>query len=331
MNLNTLNPSGVDAVIVDLDGTMVDTMGDFNEALNRMLRDLSLPPIAADQVESMVGKGSEHLLRSVLNHVLTPVDEAQRAIKIEALFAQAWASYQAHYRAINGQCAQVYPGADQGLQALRARGDDVLDQRRAPRGHEQEGREHAVEQQRTGLHRVRDRAVLAGRQRPARRDLQPPLAIADRQRLAPVLAGGQVLRPVGVDLQRQRRTAGLVGQAHDQGAARQRRDRRGQRVAEPEHAAGEAVRFGTGPARRHRLIEHDAGLLAGFLHQAQAGRDRDAAAAARLFQRRVSRTFFCSNAKNDSIAALSPAAPTRPIEPTSPARLRARTNRRERN
>ena len=80
MNLNTLNPSGVDAVIVDLDGTMVDTMGDFNEALNRMLRDLSLPAIAADQVESMVGKGSEHLLRSVLKHVLAPVEQAQAAI-----------------------------------------------------------------------------------------------------------------------------------------------------------------------------------------------------------------------------------------------------------
>ena len=76
MNLNTLNPSGVDAVIVDLDGTMVDTMGDFNEALNRMLRDLSLPPIAADQAENMVGKGSEHLLRSVLKHVLAPVEQA---------------------------------------------------------------------------------------------------------------------------------------------------------------------------------------------------------------------------------------------------------------
>ena len=86
MNLNTLNPSGVDAVIVDLDGTMVDTMGDFNEALNRMLRDLSLPPIAADQAENMVGKGSEHLLRSVLKHVLAPVEQAQAAIKIEALF-----------------------------------------------------------------------------------------------------------------------------------------------------------------------------------------------------------------------------------------------------
>ena len=122
MNLNTLNPSGVDAVIVDLDGTMVDTMGDFNEALNRMLRDLSLPAIAADQVESMVGKGSEHLLRSVLKHVLAPVEQAQAAIKIEALFPQAWARYQHHYLEINGSHSAVYPGVVQGLQALEGAG-----------------------------------------------------------------------------------------------------------------------------------------------------------------------------------------------------------------
>ena len=122
MTLNTLNPSGVDAVIVDLDGTMVDTMGDFNEALNRMLRDLSLPPIAADQAENMVGKGSEHLLRSVLKHVLALDGSAQSAIKIEEHYPAAWASYQRHYLVINGQYAGVYEGVAAGLQALRARG-----------------------------------------------------------------------------------------------------------------------------------------------------------------------------------------------------------------
>lgn len=54
MNFIPLHPSRVDAVIVDLDGTMVDTMGDFNEALNRMLRDLGLPAIEAERIESMV-------------------------------------------------------------------------------------------------------------------------------------------------------------------------------------------------------------------------------------------------------------------------------------
>ncbi len=45
VTLTTLNPSGVDAVIVDLDGTMVDTMGDFSQALNRMLDDLACRPL----------------------------------------------------------------------------------------------------------------------------------------------------------------------------------------------------------------------------------------------------------------------------------------------
>ncbi|WP_298212982.1 phosphoglycolate phosphatase [Acidovorax sp.] len=114
--------SRVDAVIVDLDGTMVDTMGDFNEAIKRMLAELALPAICAGHIEHMVGKGSEHLLHSVLNHVLEPMDQAQRAIKIESLYPEVWASYQRHYLAINGQYATVYAGVPEGLAALRAVG-----------------------------------------------------------------------------------------------------------------------------------------------------------------------------------------------------------------
>ena len=59
----------IDAVMVDLDGTMVNTLGDFAESLNRMLADLRLSAIAPQAIEHMVGKGSEHLIRSVLAHV----------------------------------------------------------------------------------------------------------------------------------------------------------------------------------------------------------------------------------------------------------------------
>lgn len=116
------NPTPLDAAIIDLDGTMVDTLGDFAEALNRMLCDLELPPIAAQHIERMVGKGSEHLLRSVLNHVLGQMGKAPTAIEIEALYAHAWPSYQRHYLAINGNYARVYPGVEAGLQALRHAG-----------------------------------------------------------------------------------------------------------------------------------------------------------------------------------------------------------------
>jgi hypothetical protein len=46
--------------------------------------------------------------------------------------------------------------------------------------------------------------------------------------------------------------------------------------------------------------------------------------ALRVVQRRRSKTLRCSRAKNDSIAAWSPAEPTWPIEPTSPWRARVR-------
>ena len=114
--------SRVDAAILDLDGTLVDTLGDFAAALGGMLRDLGLPPIDARHIEHMVGKGSEHLLRSVLNHVLAQEGSAQAAIKTEAMYPEAWASYQCHYLAVNGRHAAVYAGVEEGLRALRAAG-----------------------------------------------------------------------------------------------------------------------------------------------------------------------------------------------------------------
>ena len=110
------------AAIVDLDGTMVDTMGDFAEALNRMLADLRLAAIAPAAIEPMVGKGSEHLLRTVLRHVLASAGTEQIESRVEVLYPQAWERYQHHYLAINGQYSRVYEGVEQGLVRLRTQG-----------------------------------------------------------------------------------------------------------------------------------------------------------------------------------------------------------------
>jgi phosphoglycolate phosphatase len=106
---------------------MVDTLGDFEVALNRSLADLDLPPVTRALVERTVGKGSEHLIRSVLTHQLAlpevkglaNVCDARSA---ENLYEPAWQRYQHHYLAINGEFAAVYPGVAEGLQQLRDAG-----------------------------------------------------------------------------------------------------------------------------------------------------------------------------------------------------------------
>jgi phosphoglycolate phosphatase len=121
MNLKRPEFPDLDACIVDLDGTLVDTLGDFELALNHMLGTLDRPPVTRTVIEQLVGKGSEHLIRSVLAHV-----ELQRGVldfvASDDLFQRAWGAYQQHYLRINGRHSTVYAGAIEGLCALRAAG-----------------------------------------------------------------------------------------------------------------------------------------------------------------------------------------------------------------
>jgi len=110
--MNPLHDTALEAAIVDLDGTMVDTVGDFEVALRRALADLGWPPVGRDFIARTVGKGSEYLLVRTLEQVGAPA----------GLYDQAWARYQHHYIDINGEYSTVYPGVVEGLRALRARG-----------------------------------------------------------------------------------------------------------------------------------------------------------------------------------------------------------------
>ena len=52
---------------------MVDTLGDFVQALQRMVADLPLPyrdfVVEQSLVERLVGKGSENLIKGLLAHI----------------------------------------------------------------------------------------------------------------------------------------------------------------------------------------------------------------------------------------------------------------------
>lgn len=117
----------IEAVIFDLDGTLVNTLGDFQVALHRTMADLGLPPVSDALIEQTIGKGSEHLIRSLLAHQLSRPEvkgagQACAALTVDALFDRAWQRYQHHYLAINGQFANVYPGVAEVLTELAANG-----------------------------------------------------------------------------------------------------------------------------------------------------------------------------------------------------------------
>lgn len=133
MNRVVVARSQLDAAIIDLDGTLVDTLGDFVAALNLMLEALACEPgasalegqrVSLTAIEPMVGKGSEHLIASVLQHLLSgrASTKAVQDPRVAALFPVAMDLYQAHYRAINGRFSTLYPGVQEGMAQLKASG-----------------------------------------------------------------------------------------------------------------------------------------------------------------------------------------------------------------
>lgn len=109
----TVNPlPPPQAFLIDLDGTLVDTLGDFHFVLNEVLAELGQRDVDRGFIERTVGQGSEHLIRSTLTEVGADA----------ALYEEAWARYQHHYEATNGEHSDLFPGVLAGLQALRATG-----------------------------------------------------------------------------------------------------------------------------------------------------------------------------------------------------------------
>lgn len=103
------------AVILDLDGTLLDTAADLAAAVNAMLADAGRPRLPVDRVAAYVGKGA-----AVLVHRALTDDPEGRAPDAE--FEPAYRAFLEHYRVENGRSAVPYPGVLEGLEAMRARG-----------------------------------------------------------------------------------------------------------------------------------------------------------------------------------------------------------------
>src|ERR1700740_1539363 len=103
------------AVLIDLDGTLIDTAPDLALAPNVLGADFALAPRAPARIASFVGRGADVLVHRALTDRLDGTADA-------ATFARGRASFVAHYQAVNGTAAVVFPGVADALARLRAAG-----------------------------------------------------------------------------------------------------------------------------------------------------------------------------------------------------------------
>jgi len=102
-------------VLIDLDGTLLDTVPDLAAAVNAMRAELGRPPLSVDRVATYVGKGADVLVHRALTESIDGRAD-------EAAFQRGKASFYRHYRTVNGHRSVVFPGVRDALADLRNKG-----------------------------------------------------------------------------------------------------------------------------------------------------------------------------------------------------------------
>ncbi len=101
-----------EGVLFDLDGTLVDSLGDLVLATDGMLQELGFAPAGAARVRQWVGRGIDVLLAEALNWA--DGDDRQPD-------GNAMRVFRRHYAEANGRTAEALPGAQALLDWLRDR------------------------------------------------------------------------------------------------------------------------------------------------------------------------------------------------------------------
>jgi phosphoglycolate phosphatase len=109
--------SDVRAVLIDLDGTLLDTIPDLAEAANRTLAEIGRARLPIDTVRTYIGKGIPVLVKRCLTGHLDDNIEPDAAE-----LARALPVFKRHYAEVNGAQTTIYPKVFEGLTAMRDKG-----------------------------------------------------------------------------------------------------------------------------------------------------------------------------------------------------------------
>ncbi|MBX9894169.1 MAG: phosphoglycolate phosphatase [Nitrosomonas sp.] len=108
-------PIAVKVIMIDLDGTLLNTADDLALSANLMLRDLGMPEQSTETIRSYIGKGIQKLVKRTLTGDLDGEPDA-------ALFAKALPIYEKHYAENLSLNTRPYPGVVEGVKVLQQAG-----------------------------------------------------------------------------------------------------------------------------------------------------------------------------------------------------------------
>lgn len=98
----------MDALILfDLDGTLLDSLGDLTDSTNYTLAQYGCPPRTMDEIRSFIGNGAEHLIRKAL-----PGKESDPPV------SEVLATYKAYYATHARIKTKPYDGVLQALEEI---------------------------------------------------------------------------------------------------------------------------------------------------------------------------------------------------------------------
>jgi phosphoglycolate phosphatase len=112
----TRKPLAFDAVLIDLDGTLMDTIPDLANAANAMRQELGLSSLPQAQIATFVGKGAKNLVMRMLT-----VDADPASISPE-LFERGRESYFRNLHRVNGEQSVMFDGVISGLELMKSMG-----------------------------------------------------------------------------------------------------------------------------------------------------------------------------------------------------------------
>ena len=113
--LSEKNPLGVKAVLIDLDGTLLDTIHDLAEAANQMRMALGMGTLPVERIKSFVGKGIVNLVKRTLTN-------SQEIDPEPALLERASAEYERQYMAVLTRDVLHFPGVEEGVRLMQEAG-----------------------------------------------------------------------------------------------------------------------------------------------------------------------------------------------------------------